>query len=70
MKVKITKRGHVKVDGVKYKARAARSCDGCAFHPPQFDEACQAAPCCAIHRGSAWAHPAHPVIFVKVESNG
>jgi hypothetical protein len=70
MKIKITKRGHVKVDGVKYKATPARGCYGCAFEPVALQEVCGAAPCMEGMRHSAMIHMGQPVIFVKAESNG
>lgn len=63
MEIKITKKQNVKVDGVKYVAKAYEGCAGCAFQPIEMDSACREAPC-----SSGRLLDGLSVIFVKKES--
>lgn len=74
--IKITKRGNVKIDGVKYVATplgpddcACRgcACRGCAFSGRGM-EACRQVPCCDFERGEpGFKHYGKDVFFVKPE---
>ncbi len=69
MDVRITKKGNVVVDGVKYKAipaprNAGSVCAHCAFD--ELREACDPAPCTSTRRSLAgYALHRQGVIFVR-----
>ena len=61
--IKITKRGNIKINGVKYKAKAANSgCIGCAMRGMN----CERFPCVPDERPAGFKLPDQDVIFVKV----
>lgn len=69
MEIKVTKRGNVVVDGVKYIAKRATPtqgyCKGCAFYEL---ESCAAFPCSGARRPPNFKLPDQEVIFVKKET--
>jgi hypothetical protein len=68
MNIKITRKGNVKVDGVKYvfvQSPIGESCGRCAF--ARVDTACDGAPCVRGARAELGL-PAHGGHFAKKES--
>lgn len=60
MEIRITKKQNMVVDGVKYKAKAQSSCEGCAFRYGDLAAACTAAPCGPVLRDDGYS-----VVFIK-----
>lgn len=68
--VKMTKRGNVRVDGVKYKAVEHNNCRGCAFSrdhgEPSYEPACRYSSCGPMSRDvEGYRLRSKSVIFVK-----